>query len=291
MIGEAWSRGLRTLVLPNVAAMSDAQCAQVLEFVEKGGAIVATHETSLFDEWGRPRGDFGLRDLFGVSYGGKTIERQQNAYLRPDKSAKYAGEFLRGLEDAGMLVHGVKRLEVQPRGEWTSPVMTVPSYPDLPMEEVYIREPIPRFPGVVVREAGKGRVVYFPWDIDRSIWDVMNFDHVRLFGNAVKWASRDDAMARVTGPGVIDLAYWEQSGSVALHLVNLTNPMMMKGPFREILPVDPQRVEIHLPEGKRAKAVRLLVSGQQAKWSLRDGVVTLTTPRIALHEVVAVDLV
>jgi hypothetical protein len=290
LIDGAWARGLTTLVLPNIAALSDAQCAQLRAFVEKGGGIVATHETSLFDEWGKARGEFGLGDLFGVSYGGKTIERQQNAYLRPDKSAAYAGEFLKGLEDAGMLVHGVKRLEVRPRGEWTSPVLTVPSYPDLPMEEVYLREPIPRIPGVVAREAGKGRVVYFPWDIDRSIWDVMNFDHVRLFGNAVRWASRDGQSARVTGPGVLDIAYWEQAGSVALHLVNLTNPMMMKGPFREILPVDAQRVEMRLPEERRAKSVSLLVSGAPAKWGQRDGVVTLTTPRIGLHEVVAVDL-
>ena len=45
----------KVLVLPNVAALSDKQCAQLRDYVEKGGAIVATHETSLYDEWGKPR--------------------------------------------------------------------------------------------------------------------------------------------------------------------------------------------------------------------------------------------
>src|SRR5262249_10266111 len=43
---------LSTLILPNVAALSDTQCAQLGEFVRRGGGLVATYETSLFDEAG-----------------------------------------------------------------------------------------------------------------------------------------------------------------------------------------------------------------------------------------------
>jgi hypothetical protein len=42
----------KTLILPSIAALSDAQCAQLRAFVERGGGLVATHETSLYDEWG-----------------------------------------------------------------------------------------------------------------------------------------------------------------------------------------------------------------------------------------------
>jgi hypothetical protein len=41
----------RTLILPNIAALSDEQCAQLNGFVQQGGGLVATHETSLYNEW------------------------------------------------------------------------------------------------------------------------------------------------------------------------------------------------------------------------------------------------
>ena len=40
----------KTLVLPNVEALSDAQCEQLAAFVRGGGGLVATRETSLHDE-------------------------------------------------------------------------------------------------------------------------------------------------------------------------------------------------------------------------------------------------
>ena len=42
------------LILPNIAALSDKQCAQLRDYVRNGGSIVATHETSLYDETGSP---------------------------------------------------------------------------------------------------------------------------------------------------------------------------------------------------------------------------------------------
>ncbi|HUG91461.1 MAG TPA: hypothetical protein VML55_11535, partial [Planctomycetaceae bacterium] len=64
-------RKYQVLVLPNAAALSDAQIAAVREFVAGGGGLVATGETSLCDELGQPRGDFGLGDVFGVSFRGR----------------------------------------------------------------------------------------------------------------------------------------------------------------------------------------------------------------------------
>ena len=49
---------------------------------------------------------------------------------------------------------------------------------------------------------------------------------------------------------------------MTVHLVNLTNPMMMKGPFRELIPVGEQRVVVRLPDGAVAGKVHLLVAGR-----------------------------
>jgi len=277
----------KVLALPNVANLSDAQCEQLKVFVEKGGGIVATHETSLYDERGRRRNDFGLASLFGASFAGNVIERQQNAYLNLEDRSH---PLLAGLEDAGRIIHGVRRVEIRTPAGLRAPLMTVPTYPDLPMEEVYQRETQTNICGVMVRSVGAGRVVYFPWDIDRTFWEVMNPDQGIVLANAVRWAAAEEQPLHVIGPGVLDVALWKQRSSVTAHLVNLSNPMMMKGAFREILPIGPQKVRVQLPEGAKARGVKFLVSEAKAQWRQSGAWVEATTPPIGLHEVVAIDL-
>ena len=242
----------KTLILPNVAALSDLQCRQLREFVQGGGGLIATCETSLYDEWGVKRKDFGLSDLFGVSFKGDIKAPMQNSYLRleTDPSTGKRHPLLAGLEDASRIINGVRRLEVEATVPFQNPPLTlIPSYPDLPMEKVYPRVLKTDVPQVYLREPGGGRVVYFPWDIDRTFWEVLCVDHFKLLRNAVQWATNEDPLVTVTGPGVLDVTFWRQKNSLTIHLVNLTNPMMMKGPAREILPIGEQKVRVRLPEG------------------------------------------
>jgi hypothetical protein len=277
----------KVLALPNVANLSEFQCAQLKAFVEKGGGLIATHETSLYDERGRRRDDFGLAGIFGASFAGSVIERQQNAYLNLED---HSHPLLAGLDFAGRMIHGVKRVEIRVAPGLRAPLMTVPTYPDLPMEEVYVRDMKTDITGVLAHSYGAGRVVYFPWDIDRTFWEIMCPEHGVVLANAVRWAANEEQPLQVDGPGVLDVALWQQQASLTAHLVNLTNPMMMKGPVRDIFPVGPQRVRVKLPGGAKARGVRFLVSETEAQWRQDAGWIETTTPAISLHEVVAIDL-
>jgi hypothetical protein len=160
----------------------------------------------------------------------------------------------------------------------------------LPMEMVYPRTERTGAPQVFLREIGRGRVVYFPWDIDRVFWEVMSVDHGRLLANAVAWAANEDPPVTVTGPGLLDVTIWRQKQSLTVHLVNLTNPMMMKGPFRELLPLPEQRVRVKLPDEARPGRVQLLVGERPPRVEQSPGYVDVTVPSILDHEVVAIDL-
>ena len=94
----------------------------------------------------------------------------------------------------------------------------------------------------------------------------------------------------VTGPGLLDVAAWRQKESLTVHLVNLTNPMTMKGPFREFVPVGPLTVKVRLPEGVRPRRVHLLVAGTVPHVEEAAGALTVTVPSVRDHEVVAVDV-
>ncbi|HUZ17806.1 MAG TPA: hypothetical protein VMV68_05430, partial [Spirochaetia bacterium] len=229
-------------------------------------------------------------ELFGIKVTGDVEGPMKNSYLRvhPDRAPR---ELRTAFGDAERFVNGVYRLPVECTAPLPdAPVTLVPAYPDLPMEEVYPRILDSGHPELILRQVGKGRVAYFPWDIDRTFWELLNADHGRLLAAAVDWASGESRPAIVTGPGMIDLALWRQPHSIALHIVNLTNPMTMRGSFREIIPIGAQRVEIRLPEGGRVTRVRTLTAEHDVPYEVSGGVLRATIPGVDLHEILAVDL-
>ncbi len=283
----------RTLILPNIAALSDAQCGQLREFVRQGGGLVATYETSLCDEWGVRRKEFGLADLFGVRYAGRVEENMRNSYLSLENGtgSSIVHPLVQGFDDAGRIVNAVNQVDVAPGAEnHFVPLRIVPSYPDLPMESVFAPPGAQHKPGVYRRMEGKGRVIYFPGDIDRTFWQVLDVDHGKLLRNAVAWVTNEEQPVSVEGLGVLDVAVWEQADSITVHLVNLTNPMMMKGPVRQIIPIPQQRVSVRIPPGQQVRKVHLLVAGTEVGHRMAGDRLVLEVPEIGLHEVVAVDL-
>jgi hypothetical protein len=285
--------GFKVLVLPNIAALSNDQCGQLRGYLRRGGSLVATHETSLYDEWGVRREDFGLGDVFRARFKGRIEGPMRNSYLRIEKDAvsQQYHPLLAGLEDAGRIINGVNRVEAERREPGPLPPLTlIPSYPDLPMEEVYPRQPKTDVPGVFLCESGASRVVYFPWDIDRTFWEVLSADHGLLLRNAVRWAANEEDLLTVSGHGLLDVTVWRQKSSLTVHLVNLNNPMTMKGPFREFVPIGEQTVRVRMPEGKKARKVQLLVGDHRLQARQEGGFLEVRIPSILVHEVLAIDL-
>jgi hypothetical protein len=259
--------------------------------VQRGGSIVATYETSLYDEEGKSRSDFGLSDLFGVTSSHSVEGPLQNSYLRimPDADTTTYHSVVKGLEDAYRIINGTHRVKVAPTKNSPSPVTLVPTYPDLPMEDVYPRTNDTDIRELYLHQIGAGRVAYFPGDLDRAFWQIMSTDHSILLRNTIRWALQEEPIVEVSSPGVMDVTTWRQEKSMTVHLVNLTNPMMMKGPIRELIPVDAE-VKIRVPASLKVTAVKLLMRKENPKYTLTDGVISLAVPDVLDHEIVALDL-
>jgi hypothetical protein len=283
----------QTLILPNIAALSDRQCEQLKGFVQRGGNLIATYETSLYDENGVRRPDFKLGALFGVKWAGRAEGPMMNSYLELHHDPANDQALFRGLEDAPRIVNAVSRVVVEPRATLRpQPLTLIPSYPDLPMEKVYPRGPstVPAVFLSAENGGDSGRVVYFPMDIDRTFWDVLAEDHLKLLRNTVLWAARDPMTVQVTGPGLLDVNAWFDRDAIVVHLVNLTNPMAMKGPYRDFFSVGEQKVRLRLPKGRQARAARLLVAEKPAEAQTSEDGLTIVVPSVLDHEVVAIDL-
>jgi hypothetical protein len=251
---------------------------------------LATFETSLYDEHGEKRSDFGLGDVFGVSFDGRVEGPMKNSYLRCEKEYGQYHPVLEGLHNTSRIINGVYRLDIQAIETFPSPLTLIPSYPDLPMEHVYPREPRTDIREIYLREIGQGRVAYIPWDIDRTFWEILNVDHGKLIRNALQWALRYDQPVEVKGQGILDVTIWQQKKSMTVHLVNLTNPMMMKGPFRELIPLTGQELIIQIPPGKKVTGATFLVAGTSPDLNISSDKIMINVPQILDHEVIALDL-
>lgn len=298
------------LVLPNLAAMSDAQAQAVRRFVSGGGSLIATGETSLYDEQGERRSDFALADLFSASYTGKrhgpeSLTESDHSYLRllPDVGQDVYGPrsgkepprsaprhaVLKGFEKTNILAFGGMLLDVKPHASATVPLTLIPDFPVYPPETSWMRVPRTDTAALVISRRGNARVAYLPADIDRRFDQDNAPDHGDLLANLVRWAAGDAIALQVVGPGLIDCHVYRQPQRLVLHLVNLTSAGTWRSPVHELTPVGPLSVTVKLPEGVRGERLHLTVSGESPALARRHEGVAFEIKSIRDHEVAVVE--
>lgn len=271
------------LILPNVALLSDAQCAQLKAFVDRGGSLLATFETSLYDEYNHPRANFGLADVFGIEKTGDVIGTNGNAYYA---RIEREHEIVRDFKNTGWLPGGEYRV---PLAQVENPVLTVvPGFTAYPPELAYPPTPNTNVPAMVLREKGQSRLAYIAGDVERSLWVSGDIDLSRLLRNTINWITRDQRPVTIEGPGLIETFAYETEPGFALHVLNYTNPNAHRGLMREFNPIGEQKVSFTLPEGRTVKRVQMLRSGQEAPFKHVGNRVEFTILEVKAYEVAAI---
>lgn len=278
----------KLLILPSLSDMSDEVCEKLRQYVNRGGSILATYQTSLLSD-GEERSNFGLADLFGVDYAGSSESNGNNAYMRLEHETNHP--FLKGLEETEWIVATNNRVHIREVESFSNPSLTsIPTFPTIPMEEIYPRSPETDIPEVFAREINdQSRIVYFPGDIGATFANGMATDLATVINNAVEWATNEPQPVTVNGPGILDITCWKQANSMTVHMLNCTNPFMLHSSYREDIPIGSQRVTIRIPEGENVGEVKLLVAGKTPEVERAGNVLTITVPQIIDHEVIAVD--
>jgi hypothetical protein len=292
------------LVLPNVAALSDGQAAAIREYVRAGGGLVATCETSLCDDLGRPRPDFALADVFGVSYRG----RPKAPLVRPKLDENFAvalddsywkqrtGVATLSWADHALLrdpklTQFVPKRSVIARG----PLVAV-SEPAKPGEAVIRMKPEgtdKALPAGVVRTFGKGRVVYLAAGLDAALWSYAYPYQRRLLARAVEWAAREPAPVAVSAPMCVQATSFTQpikdGKRLLVHLFNGVNTAANHGlPVSEV-PLREETIPVHgiaITFRKDPPTRFRCEPGGRAVDVKKDGdAVTVTCPPLDIHMV------
>jgi hypothetical protein len=300
------------LILPNFAAMTDAQVESIKRFVARGGGLIATGESSRCDEWGEPHADFALADLFGAHVVGerpvgnsRRTTEALHTYLRltPEIASRAygptAGTETRAMGERHPALKGFDATDILPFGGTLQKLQVdsgakvlatfIPAFPAYPPENVWMREPRTDIPGLIVTEVPeRGRVAFLPADLDRRFSRDNLPDHAQVLENLVRWVARDTIPLEITGAGFIDCHLYQQQNKLLLHVVNLTNSGTWRAPVDELIRIGPLSIRLKLPAGIRGNRIQLLVAKHSTKTAVSHGWAHFELPSILDHEVAVI---
>lgn len=305
---------LSLLVLPNIGVITDDQAASIRRFVKRGGGLIATGESSLFNKFGDRRSDYALGDLFGTHVV-KKPEINSSATLRSWAGSSYhtylrlSPELRRNADspkngtepvvtgERHSVLKGFDETDILPFGGLLEPVRVdsgaqvlatfIPQFVTHPPEMAWMREPKTDIPGLILNTTVEGsRIAFMPADLDRQFANRNLPDHGNLLANLVRWASKDDIPLEVKGAGLVDCNMYQQPGRLILHITNLISAGTWRKPIDEYIPIGPITVKIKLTKDVKGEYLNLLVAGQKISAVVRDGWSQFTINSILNHEVI-----
>lgn len=276
------------LILPNAACLSAGQIEAVRRYVEAGGRLLATYETSLYDEFGNIQDDFRLGDVLGMSLVGR-----EKGYTYLKVMAEHP--VTRGLK-VGTIIPCGDQLIVKKKGDATTLAnMVIPlrGLHEIPTQRT-------ENPALLVRKYGKGRVVYLASKMDRTYWHYSRPDIGNLLFNCVRWIADDGIDLEVEAPITVEVNMLEQyqmNRRIIMLLNHSTNighaiykdPDLNSGPAKCFVPINDIKLKMRVPKGKLVKDVSSL-AGHKVAFSAKNGWVIIELLQLDDFDLISVQM-
>jgi hypothetical protein len=248
---------------PSAVCLSDAQCEMLRRYVQDGGVLIATHLTSVADEYGRIRRDFGLADVFGASFVDPEPIEYPDLYLQPKDGAVIPQD----LQIMRIRVNGGEVLaDTLDRGNRRS-----------------------LGPAVVRNNIGKGQVIYIGSGLE-AIFEEARIEQISSYlGSLISPSLMKTQSYRMDYVSGVTPHYMASSSTIVLHLLADIGDKNKQYRTRErFVPVTDLRVRLRLPGPMRS--VSLMCSGDTPA-VVEDGTwAEIKIPRVFIHEAIKVDL-
>lgn len=247
-------------------------------FAEAGGTVIATGETSMWDEHRKRRQDIGLRCL-GVKKTGYVGRDYISAYFEIGESKK---QFPRFADTDWIYLHDVYcYAEYQPGVKES--MRFIPPHRHSPPEDAYPTN-ITGYPAFTVNESGKGRGVYVPWKPGADHYH-FGFPHMGNF--MADLLDNVLGIERVTGnlPEMVEVEHTvRRDNSVDyVHLINYTG-YSLKSYFR---PLPIRDLVVELPWKKSSPRTVYSMTGEKpVRFEYCKGVLRLFIDELNLFEAI-----
>jgi len=264
------------VVLPNIACISDKEAVNLKRFAEDGGNVVATFETSLYNEYGIKREDYALGEEFGVRFAGKVLGPFKWDYV----ALKKPHPLLEGIEpdDIPAPTFGAASY-------LTENVEAVATFRERAPGRYVDLQPLSKHPAVTVKKLGEGVFTYMAGAFDAGYWTYRLKEYRLLLSNAVRLKGEADFVELRGAPQTLEVTVRRRGDAFVMHFVNFTGEMSR--PFENIIPVSGLEVKLHgVTSVREVRALRL---DRRLPFTITKEGVAFTVPRIDVYEVVAVE--
>lgn len=173
----------KLIVLPGSKSLSDKEIMQLKRYVENGGSLFVTGGPATFSDEGKWRGWDFFKEVFGMNF---------NREIKPEES--YKVHTLRGNLPITAQIPTGYALKI---ATWDRPIYAevleprttqVSFWYDFRREAGLVREEIQKSAGIAYGNYGKGRFVWYGFEINSVIGvqkDYIYFE--KLFNNSVNW--------------------------------------------------------------------------------------------------------
>lgn len=272
-------KSYQLLILPNIACISDEQVATLRQYVNDGGCLLATAETSLYDADGNTRPDFALGDVLGVRIDEvptNAIQTENSKLPTYINAAQLKGPIFDHLPPTNLIIPGDSTYVQAISGEPAAPLVNDAGTPAHSPFHVTKRA------AVEVNHFGKGKTVYFAGSIfGESAWHSECSEGVqwvgRLVANTIRFLAPNPPF-RAEAPQEIwiGLNFQQSHNRHVLHLVN----------WETDLPAQNVTITIADSIGVGRKASQVWPSPRPLRGERQQGGIATTIPKVESHVIV-----
>ncbi|MBU0713852.1 MAG: beta-galactosidase trimerization domain-containing protein [Verrucomicrobia bacterium] len=272
LAGELPGR-IKLLILPAVGAIGDPVAEYLRRFVARGGRLLATFDSGLFDEHGDRRANYALADVFGADLAGEMQGPSDLDYLAITGKTPLAT----GLSQA---------LLPCPEHWWlvkAAPSAKCPVHYHEKMPRRYAAlPPVSANPAVVIHKFGKGLSMFIPSSVgDLSL--KFRFPDIRLLLKNAACLLAPPPVTVVGGDEFVETTLrCGANGAVVAHLINWASG---ERPASRAIPLGPLGVNIRLPAGfVKPRVARLAMAKREVRVTVKGRIASFVLPRLDEYE-------
>lgn len=206
----------KLLIVPDQSVLDEEETALLTDFVRRGGHLLATGLTGLYDPRKGRRDDFSIGKLLGLRFEEETDE--DVVYLRPEEEGKLFGGYSRKYP----MTVTCSAAKVRPEGAEVLSRITLPWSGT--EETVYFGSAISNppgreteYPGITKNAFGKGCAAYAAVPLEEDVGEGQR----EVFSNLLISLLPEKPTVRCCGPEWVEAILWKDSeSSYRLFLLN-----------------------------------------------------------------------